>query len=153
MCWVTSVQLCTIPWTVAHQAPLPWDSPGKNTGVGCHFLLQGIFPTQGWNPDSLSRAPPGKPLPLLWDIPGPLYKCWHLLKRSDSKGPRIGRSNFRADRQVLEHSGLCDQRKLPAGRLPLSPPGDLPDPGVKPTSPALAGRFFTTVPHGKPLML
>ena len=27
------------------------DSPGKNTGVGCHFLLQGIFPTQGSNPD------------------------------------------------------------------------------------------------------
>ena len=25
----------------------PWDSPGKNTGVGCHFLFQGIFPTQG----------------------------------------------------------------------------------------------------------
>ena len=36
-------------WTVAHQAPLPWDFPGKNTGVGCHFLLQGIFPTQGLN--------------------------------------------------------------------------------------------------------
>ena len=30
----------------------PWNSPGKNTGVGCHFLLQGIIPTQGlnWNP-------------------------------------------------------------------------------------------------------
>ena len=28
----------------------PQDSPGKNTGVGCHFLLQGIFPTQGSNP-------------------------------------------------------------------------------------------------------
>ena len=28
----------------------PWDSPGKNTGVGCHFLLQAIFPTQGLNP-------------------------------------------------------------------------------------------------------
>ena len=27
----------------------PWDSPGKNTGVGCHSLLQGIFPTQGSN--------------------------------------------------------------------------------------------------------
>ena len=26
------------------------DSPGKNTGVGCHVLLQGIFPTQGSNP-------------------------------------------------------------------------------------------------------
>ena len=28
----------------------PWDSPGKNTGVGCHALLQGIFSTQGSNP-------------------------------------------------------------------------------------------------------
>ena len=27
----------------------PWDFPGKNTGVGCHFLLQGIFPNQGLN--------------------------------------------------------------------------------------------------------
>ena len=26
---------------------LPWDSLGQNTGVGCHSLLQGIFPTQG----------------------------------------------------------------------------------------------------------
>ena len=26
----------------AHQAPRPWDSPGKNTGVGCHFLLQSM---------------------------------------------------------------------------------------------------------------
>ena len=31
----------------------PWDSPGKNTGVGYHFLLQGIFPTQGSNPGLL----------------------------------------------------------------------------------------------------
>ena len=29
--------------------PCPWDFPGKNTGVGCHFLLQGIFLTQGSN--------------------------------------------------------------------------------------------------------
>ena len=28
----------------------PWNSPGKNTGVGCNSLLQGIFPTQGSNP-------------------------------------------------------------------------------------------------------
>ena len=38
-----------IPWTVACQASLSWDSPGKNTGVGCHFLLQGIFLTQESN--------------------------------------------------------------------------------------------------------
>jgi len=31
----------------------PWDSPGKNTGAGCHFLLQGIFPTQELNLDLL----------------------------------------------------------------------------------------------------
>ena len=31
----------------------PWDSPGKNTGVGCHALLQGIFPTEGSNPGLL----------------------------------------------------------------------------------------------------
>ena len=30
-----------------------WDSSGKNTGVGCHSLLQGIFLTQGWNPGLL----------------------------------------------------------------------------------------------------
>ena len=29
--------------------PCPWDSPGKYTGVGCHVLLQGIFPIQGLN--------------------------------------------------------------------------------------------------------
>ena len=49
----------------------PWDSPSKNPGVGCHFLLQGIFPTQGQNPCSLkssalvggffTTAPPEKP--------------------------------------------------------------------------------------------
>ena len=42
--------------------------PGRNTGVGCHFLLQGTFPTQGSNPcllhwqaDSFTTEPPGKP--------------------------------------------------------------------------------------------
>ena len=37
------VRLCATPETAAHEAlpaPRPWDSPGKNTGVGCHFLLQ-----------------------------------------------------------------------------------------------------------------
>ena len=36
------VQLCATPETAAPQAPCPWDSPGKNTGVGCHFLLQRV---------------------------------------------------------------------------------------------------------------
>ena len=36
-------------WPATHFCP--WDSPGKNTGVGCHALFQGIFPTQASNPD------------------------------------------------------------------------------------------------------
>ena len=34
--------------------------------------------------------------------------------------------------------------------FPFLPPGDLPNPGIKPSSPSLAGRFFTTEPPGKP---
>jgi len=37
-------------------------------------------------------------------------------------------------------------------RLPFPPPGDLPDAGIEPTSPDLAGRFFTTVPFENPLL-
>ena len=42
------------PWTVSSTgSSVHGDSPGKNTGVGCHALLQGIFSTQGWNPSFL----------------------------------------------------------------------------------------------------
>ena len=51
----------------------PWDSPGKDTGLACHALLQGIFLTQGLNPwflgllhwqaGHLPLAPLGKPSP------------------------------------------------------------------------------------------
>ena len=36
------------PWT-SPPVSSSWNFPGKNTGAGCHFLLWGIFPTQGWN--------------------------------------------------------------------------------------------------------
>ena len=56
------------PRTVAHQAPLSMDFPGRNTGVDCHFLLQGIFLTQGsylcflhWQVDSLPLSHQGSP--------------------------------------------------------------------------------------------
>ena len=64
---VMSDSLWPLPGSSVHG-----DSPGKNTGVGCHSLLQEIFPTQGSNPgfwsllhwqvDSLASEPPGKPL-------------------------------------------------------------------------------------------
>ena len=45
VCVLSCVWLFSTPWTVAHQAPSPWDFSGKTTGVGCHFLLHGIFLT------------------------------------------------------------------------------------------------------------
>ena len=58
----------TLPAVRSHrwQPTSPWDSPGKNTGVGCHFLLQGNLPNPGIKPrslalqaDSLAPEPPG----------------------------------------------------------------------------------------------
>ena len=40
----------------------PWDFSGKNSGVGCHSLLQGIFPTQESNPRLLHRWADSLPL-------------------------------------------------------------------------------------------
>ena len=44
---VPDVRLFATPRTIVHQAPLSMEFPGKNTRMGCRFLLQGIFPTQG----------------------------------------------------------------------------------------------------------
>ena len=41
VCVVSRVQLFVSPWTGAFQFPLCVNFPGKNTGVGCHFLLRG----------------------------------------------------------------------------------------------------------------
>ena len=46
---LSCIQLSVTPWTVAARLLCPWNSSGKNTGVGCHFLLHGIFLTQGSN--------------------------------------------------------------------------------------------------------
>ena len=62
---LSHVWLFVTPWTAAHQAP--WDFPGKDTGGGCHSLLRGVFPIQGWNPVSCTTGrfvtiePLGKP--------------------------------------------------------------------------------------------
>ena len=71
VCTLSGVPLLVTPWTEATRLPCPWNSLVKNTGVSCHFLLQGIFPTKGFNPcllcllywqvDSLPTASMGKP--------------------------------------------------------------------------------------------
>ena len=73
---IKSLQSCLILCTPIDCSPPDssvWeDSLGKNTGVGCHALIQGIFPSQGlnlsllhllhWQPGSLPLLPPWKPL-------------------------------------------------------------------------------------------
>jgi len=60
----------------------PWVSPGANTGVGCQFLLQGIFPTQGSNHVSciagvfFTLESPGKPF-----TQGTSLKRWNGLTK------------------------------------------------------------------------
>ena len=74
LCGAKSLQLCLILCDpMACRPPVSsvhGDSPGKNTGVGCHAILQGILLTQGskmhllfllhWQAGSLPLAPPGK---------------------------------------------------------------------------------------------
>ena len=44
------VQLLRLHWLQPGRLLCLWDFPGKNTGLSCHFLFQGIFLTQGLNP-------------------------------------------------------------------------------------------------------
>ena len=59
--------------TLCDPTVCPWNSPGQNTGTGCHSLLQGIFLTQGSNwslpADSLPSELPGKPGKYPWQVP------------------------------------------------------------------------------------
>ena len=122
---LSHVWLSATPWTVASQAVCPWDFPGKNTGVGCHSLLQGIFLDQGSNPHLLH-----------WQA-GSLSLS-HQGSLSDSLACLLSR---------FSHVWLCVtlwtvalQAPLPIefsrqeywSGLPCPPPGGLPDPGIKP---------------------
>ena len=69
---LSCVQFSATPRTVATRFLCSWDSPGKNTGVGCHFPLQGIIPSQAsnlcflhWQADTLPLSHRGSPYPLV----------------------------------------------------------------------------------------
>ena len=121
------------PYGLAHQALCPWDLPGKNTGVGCHFLLQGIFPTQGSNPHLLLRRqilyakPLGDPQVQKNEI-GPFL--YNILLFSHQ---------VMSDSFVTPWTVACQlplsigfPRQEDWSGLPFPSPGDLPDPGSNP---------------------
>ena len=68
VCTLSCVWLFAISRTVAHQAPLSMGFSRQESGVGCHFILQGVFPIQGsnlgvlyWHADSLPLSHLGSP--------------------------------------------------------------------------------------------
>ena len=69
----------------------PWNFPGKNPGVGCHFLLQGIFPTQGPNPSLASPALPGGFFSTVPLVPNRyLLSSFSRLKKKKNPGEETG---------------------------------------------------------------
>ena len=67
---LSRVQLSATPGLQPTRLICPWDSPGKNTGLGCHALLQGFFPTQGSNPHLLHWQVDSLPLSHLGSLKG-----------------------------------------------------------------------------------
>ena len=76
----------------------PWDSPGTNTGVGCHVLLQGIFLTQGSNSSLLSL--------LHWQAASSAGSRWEA-----QKGPYLT-SNTGTDASCQEHCLVSESLHL-----------------------------------------
>ena len=160
--------------------PRPWDSPGKNTGVGCHFLLQCMKEKSESKvaqscltlSDPMDCSLPGSSIHGIFQARVLEWGAIAFSTRLTSKGEFKGREGFSFFLSVHAQLWWCvwlsatlrtvarqaplsigfSKQKYWSG-LPCLPPGNLPMPGIKPTSPAspaLAGRFFTTVPPGKP---
>ena len=90
------VQLLATLWVYPARLLCPWDSPGKNTGVGCHAFLQEIFPTQESNPG--------------------LLHCRQILYQLSYEGsPHISDSESEVTQSCLTLCNLLDR----------SPPGSL----------------------------
>ena len=119
--------------------------------MGCHFLLQGIFPTQGSNQGLLHCR---QTLYLLSHEGSPICVCiYHInicaFMLSCFSCVRLFVTLLTVARQSPLSMGFFRQEYW--GRLPCPPPGDLPDPGIEPVPPALQVDSFTAEPLGKPI--
>ena len=118
-----------------------WDFPGKNTGVSewhCSVLSNSLWP-HGLYPTMLLRP---------WDFQARELE-WVVI--SFSRGSSRPRDWTPASRIVGRHFTVWVTREEYWSGLPFPSLGDLPNPGIEPTSPALAVGFFTIVPSGKPI--
>ena len=127
-------KLCLTLWD-------PIDFPGENTGVGCHFLLQGIFPTQGSNPCLLHWQADSLPLNHLRI----LYYCMKVkVKMKSLSHAQLFATLWAVAYQAPPSMGFSRQEYWSG--LPFPSPRDLPDPGVEPGSPALQADTLTSEP-------
>ena len=116
----------------------PWNFPGKNTGAGCYFLLQGTFLTQGLNPCLLCL--------LHWQVGCLLAEplgCCAVLSRV-----RLFGTPFTVAHQAPLSMGILQARMLEWVAMP--PSGDIPNPGIKPRSLTLQAYSLLYEPPGKP---
>ena len=118
-------QLFVTLWIIATRLLCLWDSSGKSPGVSWHFLLQGIFPTQGSNPDLLHWQADSLPLHCLGNPVGgiSLYQSMSSASGAQLKLQReqdifyLTLCDFFS---LLVLSGLCDKREL-VSFLPFMP--------------------------------
>ena len=124
--------------------PCPWDFPGKNTGVGCHFLLQC---TKVKSESEVAQSGPTlrphglQPTRLLrpWDFPGKRTEVGcHCLLQGGA---------FRSLQLEWEPTQSNEER---SPKL-FSSPGDLSHPGIKPRFPALQADSLPFEPPGYPV--
>ena len=114
----------------------PWDSPGKNTGVGCHSLLLGIFPTQGSKPGLLYCR---QILYCLSHQESPQYILIHTI-RVKVKVKLLSRVRLFATPWTVAYQAppsIGFSRQEYWSGVPLPSPGYLPHPGIETWSPAL----------------
>ena len=123
----------------------PWNSPGKNTRVGCLSILQGIFLTQGWNParspalqaDSLQCVLQGSPnlnkVPSIsWGSCVCVCVCVCVCMLSSFNCVQLIATLWAAVQQAPLPLGSSRQEYWSA--LPCPSLGDLPDPGIESAS-------------------
>ena len=128
----------------------PWYFLGKGTGVGCHFLLQGIFSTQGSSPgflhcrQTLYHLSHQRSRWLPWFVKGGLIV---KVKVKSLSRVRLFATQWTIAHQAPSSMGVSRQEYWSG--LPFPSPRDLPDPGIEPRSPSLQADALTSEPPGK----
>ena len=138
---LSRVQLFVIP---SARLLCPWDSSGKNTRVGCHSLLQGIFQAQGSNPSLLHC---GQILYHLSHQGSPQSVYAVLCGAQSLSCARLFGTPWTVACQAPLSMGFFRQEYWSG--LPCPLPGDHPNPGIKPRSPSLQAISLPAEPQGK----